>query len=143
MKIILSILLMTFTAAGEEQLELFPNDANSVQLISQLAEDIGEYFSEDAISDAGYTYKEMNSENDDVGLTLLASSLIDKREKWLAQPTAAVFGKIYAVYKNNTLIGYIIALEDSLENEPLWDGSGITHYISTQLAVVESIEWAG
>lgn len=144
MKIIFSLLLLSSSVFAEEQLELFSSDTQSVQIMQKLADDIGEYFSEDNLSEQGFTYKVLSQNEFSHQLEKLSNKLVEDRQKELSAVNAEVYSTtIYAVYRNGVVVGYIISINDSYDNEPLWDGSGVTHYISVQMAVVESVEWVG
>jgi molybdopterin converting factor small subunit len=144
MPLLILCFLVNFFASAQEQLELFPEPVESKKIMSELVDEMGEYFDESVTLNETYALSALETEDLSTELYAAVEKLVKKRREQL-QPQGDVYeATVYKVYnkQNNTVVGYVVAILDSIDH-PLWDGSGETAYLTLDLVVVDSVEWNG
>ncbi len=144
MPILILCFLLNFFAAAQDQLELFPNLVDSEKIMSELVDEMGEYFDESITLNQNYALAVVPVKEQSSELYAAVEKLVKKRNEQL-EPQGTVYeATVYKVYnmQNNRVVGYVVVILDSIDH-PLWDGSGETSYLTLDLVVVDSVEWSG
>jgi hypothetical protein len=144
MPLFILCLFVNFFSSAQEQLELFPDVVQSEKIMSELATEMGEYFDESFVLNQQYALQAVPTSQLPANLAAKVDRAIEDRNYEL-DPQGEVYD--HTVYKvvnkdTNTTVGYVIALFDSIDDS-LWDGSGVTLYLTPELVVVDSVEWSG
>ncbi len=118
--------------------------ASSSETMTEIAEQIGEYFSADEVNSLGYQASLVKENNAPKKLLSKIKNLLEINNEQLA-PQAEVYEINGYVVKDQQgeVIGYIITTDEHYPSNSLHDGSGITYYLDTDYKIVEKISWAG
>lgn len=121
------------------------SDTQSSVKMSAIADEIGEYFSEDEVINLGLHIERATTLNAPKKLVSTMDELLAKNNEQL-KPEAGVSritGFLIKNSQNTEVIGYVIKTDERYKNNSLHDGSGITYYLDTDFNIVAEISWAG
>lgn len=116
------------------------------KFIKGLAREMGEYFDPSEIKGA---FTGMKTSQLPSRVKKLFKKLVTERADENSQhgyyedrQDGAMEGEVYAILKDGEVVGFVLGVYDDI-NHPLWDGSGVNHYVTKEGKVVISVDWAG